>query len=96
MPPRPLQAALASVRPGRGGLTGARPRLCKVDLGQRPAYVLSWAPLLERKINHCPLCGEEGAKKVALGWTWNCCLPGSVSSASGSMGPQVLLALRQP
>ena len=84
------------MQPGQGGLTGARPRLCEVDLGQQPTYVLSSAPLLERKINHCPLCREEGAKKVALGWAWKCCLPGSVSSAPGSMGPRVLLALRRP
>lgn len=74
--------------PGRGGLSGAWPRLCEVDVGQWPTYVLSWAPLLEGKINHCPLCGEEGAKKVALGWAWKRCLPGSISVAPGSMAPE--------
>lgn len=67
---------------------GARPRLCEVDVGQWPTYVLSWAPLLEGKINHCPLCREEGAKKVALGWPWKRCLPGSISIALRSTAPR--------
>lgn len=48
---------------------GAWPRLCEVRIwASSPIYVLSWAPLLEGKINHCPLRGEEGAvNKVAFG-----------------------------
>lgn len=45
---------------------------------------MSRAPLLEEKINHCPLWGEEGAaNKVAFSWAWKL-LPRAPSSLCGN------------
>lgn len=56
-----------------------------VRWGCRPAApFMSRAPLLEEKINHCPLWGEEGAmNKVAFGWAWKL-LPQAPSSLCGN------------
>lgn len=55
--------------------------------GCRPAAPFtSRASLLEEKINHCPLWGEEGAlNKVAFGWAWKL-LPQALHCA-GINGP---------
>ena len=68
---------------------GARPRLCEVGMwASGPIYVLPWAPLLEGKINHCPLWGEEGAEQSGL-WLGQAepgPPAGSVSIVGGSVG----------
>lgn len=76
--PQPYQAAPAEVDVRELG-PGA------VRWGCRPAApFMSRAPLLEEKINHCPLWGEEGAmNKVAVGWVWKL-LPQAPSSLCGN------------
>lgn len=71
---------------------GARPRLCELGMwASGPIYVLSWAPLLEGKINHCLLWGEEGAEQSGL-WLGQAELglpAASVSIVGGSVGPRL-------
>lgn len=80
---------------GRGGRVGAQPRHREVGMwASSPIDVLSWAPLLEGKINHCPLWGEEGAEQSRLWLGLETLLrrPGSI--VPGSMGLRSRPALR--
>lgn len=82
--PPPLQAAAGQrAAPAEVGVRELGPGA--VRWGCRPAApFMSRAPLLEEKINHCPLWGEEGAtNKVAFGWAWKL-LPQAPSSLCGN------------